>query len=86
MAEPDFQLTEDQVVELDYIQNSDLFQRQKPYEIVSEVWTGATFTSSQETHFNLDDNGFQVVQHPLQTTVFDKETITTEYRRSWLRA
>ncbi|UPK91720.1 hypothetical protein LCI18_002655 [Fusarium solani-melongenae] len=33
----------------------------------------------QETHFNLDDNGFQVVQHLLQTTVFGKETITTQY-------
>src|SRR5690606_23240922 len=85
---------EDEVARLNYIQNSDIFSRQKPYEVLSEVPTGLEKSNfklrpgspetihdirGQESHFDLDRNGFQVVPHVLETTVFDEETITREY-------
>lgn len=85
---------EDEVARLNYIQDSDIFSRQKPYEVLSEVPVGLEKSNfklrpgspetihdirGRESHFDLDRNGFQVVPHVLETTLFDEDTITREY-------
>ncbi|VUC26949.1 unnamed protein product [Clonostachys rosea] len=85
---------QDEVSRLNYIENSDLFLRQKPYEILSEVPEGCEKSNfklmtgqdeiihdmrGREDQFDLDNHGFQVMQHTLETTEFDEKTIKMEY-------
>ncbi|CAH0044609.1 unnamed protein product [Clonostachys solani] len=94
MALPNYGKTQDEISQLNYIQNSDLFLRQKPYEILSEVPDGCEKSNFQlmtghaetihdirgyEDQFDLDNHGFQVVRHTLETTEFDENTIKREY-------
>ena len=94
MPYPTSQVPEDEVARLNYIQNSNIFSRQKPYEVLSEIPPGLEKRNfrlrpgaaetirdirGRESHYDLDRNGFQVVPHVLETTVFDEETIKREY-------
>ncbi|CAG9986861.1 unnamed protein product [Clonostachys byssicola] len=85
---------EDEISQLNYIQDSELFLQQKPYEILSEAPPGTQKCNFQlgqgppeiiqdirglESQFDLDNHGFQVVRHMLKTKVFDEDTIKSEY-------
>ncbi|OAA43583.1 hypothetical protein ISF_09668 [Cordyceps fumosorosea ARSEF 2679] len=85
---------EDETSQLNYIQDSDLFLTQKPYEVLSEVPPGLKKRNfelglgspeiihdlrGQEAEFDLDRNGFQIVNHALETAIFNEETVANEY-------
>ncbi|CAI6088063.1 unnamed protein product [Clonostachys chloroleuca] len=94
MALPNSIKCQDEISQLNYIQNSDLFLRQKPYEILSEVPDGCEKSNFRlrtghaetihdirgyEDQFDLDNHGFQVMRHTLEMTEFDEDTIKREY-------
>ncbi|KAK0636138.1 hypothetical protein B0T17DRAFT_587397 [Bombardia bombarda] len=84
----------DETVQLSYIQWLDIFETEKPYEVISEVPPGlapSNFSCSaaapevihdirgHEDSFNLEDHGFQVWTNTLAVTAFDKETVENKY-------
>ncbi|QKD53705.1 uncharacterized protein FOBCDRAFT_239441 [Fusarium oxysporum Fo47] len=85
---------EDEIVRLNYFQDSDIFEHEKPYEILSQAPPGIERSNFQlrpgqpetihdlrglRTIFNLDQNGFQVVSNTLKTSCFDEATIKKDY-------
>ncbi|KAK2484404.1 hypothetical protein H9L39_02384 [Fusarium oxysporum f. sp. albedinis] len=85
---------EDETARLNYFQDSDIFEHEKPYEILSQAPPGIERSNFQlrpgqpetihdlrglRTIFNLDQNGFQVVSNTLKTSCFDEATIKKDY-------
>ncbi|KAH7202667.1 hypothetical protein BKA60DRAFT_581713 [Fusarium oxysporum] len=85
---------EDEIVRLNYFQDSEIFEHEKPYEILSQAPPGIERSNFQlrpgqpetihdlrglRTIFNLDRNGFQVVSNTLKTSCFDEATIKKDY-------
>ncbi|EXA31800.1 hypothetical protein FOQG_15837 [Fusarium oxysporum f. sp. raphani 54005] len=85
---------EDEIVRLNYFQDSEIFEHEKPYEILSQAPPGIERSNFQlrpgqpetindlrglRTIFNLDQNGFQVVSNTLKTSCFDEATIKKDY-------
>lgn len=86
--------TEDEIVKLNYFQDSEIFKHEKPYEVLSQAPPGKAKSNFQlrpgqpetihdlrglRTDFNLDQHGFQVVSNTLKTNCFDEATIKKEY-------
>ncbi|KAF5667726.1 hypothetical protein FDENT_12034 [Fusarium denticulatum] len=88
---------EDEIVRLNYFQDSEVFKHEKPYEVLSQAPPGMAKCNFQlrpgqpetvhdlrglRTDFNLDQHGFQVVPNTLKTSYFDEVTIKKDYLQS----
>lgn len=86
-----------ETVRLQYILWKDKFRFEKPYEVISQTPEGLSTSNflygfgsaenicdirGQEAKFNLDDHAFEILQHNLTISSFDKETIEQEYLKS----
>ncbi|KAL1621774.1 hypothetical protein SLS54_005297 [Diplodia seriata] len=84
----------DQRSQLRYIQWKEDFRREKPYQVLMDVPDGCPTSNfivaqepeqliedlrGQESNFNLDDHAFAIQNDHQRLTVWDKDTVETQY-------